>query len=197
LELPRGIPSRDTFARVFERIDPREFQNSFKLWIASTTERTAGQVIAIDGKTLRRSHDQASDKKAIHTISAWATANQLVPGQLKTDDKSNEITAIPYLLKVLDISGCVITIDAMGAQKKTARTILDRGGDYVLALKENQKNLYDGCVLFFDAMKTLPPAEFTVESHQTVDGGHGRIETRACFTTSAFTGLRTRTNGPD
>lgn len=178
LELPRGIPSHDTIGRVFERIDPREFQNSFKLWIASITERTGGQVIAIDGKTLRRSHDKAHDKKAIHMVSAWASANQVVLGQLKTEDKSNEITAIPYLLKLLDISGCIITIDAMDAQKKIARIIRERGGDYVLALKENQKSLHDDCALFFEQMKSLSREGFTFDQHATVDGGHGRIETR-------------------
>ena len=117
LELPHGIPSHDTFGRIFERMNPNEFQNSFKRWIESVTERTKGQVVAIDGKTLRRSHDRSNDKKAIHMISAWASSNQVVLGQLKTREKSNEITAIPNLLKLLDISGCIITIDAMGTQR--------------------------------------------------------------------------------
>ena len=143
LELPRGIPSHDTFGRIFERLNPQEFQNSFKRWIESVTERTKGQVIAIDGKTLRRSHDRSNNKKAIHMISAWASSNQVVLGQLKTEEKSNEITAIPQLLKLIDISGCIITIDAMGTQKKIAKTIIDKSADYILAVKENHKTLYN------------------------------------------------------
>lgn len=184
LELPRGIPSHDTIGRVFERIDPGEFQCSFMHWIASVTQRTEGQVIAIDGKTLRRSHDQSKDKKAIHMISAWASLNQVVLGQLKTDAKSNEITAIPYLLKLLDISGCIVTIDAMGAQKEIAKTIVKQGGDYVLALKGNQENLYNDCALFFDSREDFAPEDFIFDRHETVDGGHGRIETRSYTITS-------------
>lgn len=196
LELPRGIPSHDTIGRVFERIDPQEFQSSFKLWIASVTEETGGQVIAIDGKTLRRSHDQSKDKKAIHMISAWASANQVVLGQLKTDEKSNETTAIPYLLKLLDISGCIVTIDAGGAQKKIAGTILDRGGDYVLALKENQKNLYKDAKLFFDKMDDFDPEEFSFDCHETVDSGHGRMETRTYYITSDIDWLADKDKWP-
>ena len=184
LELPHGLPSHDTIGRVFERIDPGEFQNSFKLWIESITERTKGQIIAIDGKTLRRSHDSANDKKAIHMISAWAASNQVVLGQLKTEEKSNEITAIPYLLKLLDIKGCIITIDAMGTQKEIAKTIVKQGGDYVLALKGNQESLYNDCVLFFDSREDFAPEDFTFDHHETVDGGHGRIETRTYTITS-------------
>ena len=197
LALPYGIPSHDTIGRLFERIDPGEFQNSFKLWIAAVTHKTEGQVIAIDGKTLRRSHDQSKDKKAIHMISAWASANQVVLGQLKTDDKSNEITAIPYLLKLLDISECIVTIDAAGAQKKIARTIREKGADYVLALKENQKALYDDCVLFFDQMDALAGEDFAFERHETVDGGHGRIETRTYFMTSDIDWLAGREKWAD
>ena len=141
LKLPHGVPSHDTFGRIFERMLPNEFQNSFMRWIESVATLTKGQVIAIDGKTLRRSHDRSNDKKAIHMISAWASSNQVVLGQLKTEEKSNEITAIPTLLKLLDISGCIITIDAMGTQKKIAKTIIDKAGDYILALKENHKTL--------------------------------------------------------
>jgi predicted transposase YbfD/YdcC len=184
LELPYGIPSHDTFGRIFERMNPNEFQNCFKLWIESVTERTKGQVIAIDGKTLRRSHDKSGDKKAIHMISAWASSNQVVLGQLKTEEKSNEITAIPHLLKLLDISGCIITIDAMGTQKKIAQTIIKNDGDYVLAVKENHKTLYDDTVLFFKEMESMKSEGFTFDEHKTVDGGHGRIETRKYVMTS-------------
>ena len=113
LELPHGIPSHDTFDRIFERINPQQFQDGFKKWIASVARQTKGQVVAIDGKTLRRSHDKSDNKKAIHMISAWASTNQIILGQLKTDEKSNEITAIPYLLKLLDLSGCIITIEGV------------------------------------------------------------------------------------
>jgi len=184
LELPYGIPSHDTFGRIFERMNPNEFQNCFKLWIESVTERTKGQVIAIDGKTLRRSHDKSGDKKAIHMISAWASSNQVVLGQLKTEEKSNEITAIPHLLRLLDISGCIITIDAMGTQKKIAETIIKNDGEYVLAVKENHKRLYDDTVLFFKEMESMKSEGFTFNEHKTVDGDHGRIETRKYVMTS-------------
>lgn len=184
LELPSGIPSHDTFGRIFERMNPNEFQNCFKRWIQSVTELTKGQVIAIDGKTLRRSHNRSSDKKAIHMISAWASSNQIVLGQLKTEEKSNEITAIPLLLKLLDISGCIITIDAMGTQKKIAKTIMNNDGDYILALKENHKTLYDDTVLFFNEIESMESEGFIFDKHETVDGDHGRIETRKYTMTS-------------
>ncbi len=196
LELPRGIPSHDTFGRIFERLNPHEFQNSFKRWIESVTERTKGQVIAIDGKTLRRSHDRSSNKKAIHMISAWASSNQVVLGQLKTEEKSNEITAIPYLLKLLDISGCIITIDAMGTQKKIAKTIIDKDGDYVLAVKENQKRLYSDTKLFFHQMESMKKEGYTFEEHTTVDGNHGRVETRKYVITSDIDWLQDKENWP-
>jgi len=184
LLLPYGIPSHDTFGRIFERMNPKEFQNCFMHWIKFVTEQTKGQVVAIDGKTLRRSHDKSNDKKAIHMVSAWASSNKVVLGQLKTEEKSNEITAIPQLLKLLDISGCIITIDAMGTQKKIAKTIIDNSGDYVLALKDNHKNLHDDVVLFFDEMENMQEDGFTFDEHETIDGDHGRLETRKYTTTS-------------
>ena len=184
LELPHGIPSHDTFGRIFEKIIPNEFQNSFMCWIESVAELSKGQVIAIDGKTLRRSHDNSNNKKAIHMISAWASENQVVLGQLKTEDKSNEITAIPNLLKLLDISGCIITIDAMGTQKKIAKTIIANGADYILALKENQKTLCSDVRLFFDQIEGMKKQGYYFDEHITVDGGHGRVETRKSVITS-------------
>jgi predicted transposase YbfD/YdcC len=184
LELPRGIPSHDTIGRIFERMNPDEFQNCFKVWIESVTDLTKGQVIAIDGKTLRRSHDRSSDKKAIHMISAWAASNRTILGQLKTKEKSNEITAIPLLLKLLDISGCIITIDAMGTQKKIAKSIIDKYADYILALKGNHKVMYDSVVLFFEQMESMESEGFTFDQYETVDGDHGRIETRKYSITS-------------
>ena len=194
LQLPYGIPSHDTIGRILERINPHEFQNSFKLWIQSITERTEGQVVAIDGKTLRRSHDRSNDKKAIHMISAWAASNQVVLGQLKTEEKSNEITAIPYLLKLLDISGCIITIDAMGTQKKIAKTIKDNDADYILAVKENHKTLYDDTVLFFKERGLLNPDGFVFDEYETVDGSHGRIETRKYVMSSDIDWLQDKEN---
>ncbi len=194
LKLPHGVPSHDTFGRIFERMIPNEFQNSFMQWIGSVAELTKGQVIAIDGKTLRRSHDKSNDKKAIHMISAWASSNQVVLGQLKTEEKSNEITAIPTLLKLLDISGCIITIDAMGTQKKIAKTIIDKAGDYILALKENHKTIHDESVLFFDKMEEMKTQGYAFDEHTTVDGGHGRIETRRTVVTSDIDWLEDKEN---
>ena len=141
LELPNGIPSHDTFARVFALLNPEQFQDCFLHWVKSIAEVSEGEVIAIDGKTLRQSYDNANGKGAIQMVSAWATANRLVLGQCKVESKSNEITAIPKLLKMLELKGCIVTIDAMGTQTKIAQQIVEGGGDYVLALKGNQGNL--------------------------------------------------------
>lgn len=179
LELPHGIPSADTFERVFAMIDPEAFKSCFSDWIQAICQLTNGEVIAVDGKTLRRSHDKNKDVPPIHMISAWACTNGLVIGQIKTDEKSNEITAIPELLKQLEIKGCVVTIDAMGCQKKIARTIAKKGADYVFALKGNQSNLHDDIKLFFQGHdKKL------LKHHETVDGEHGKIEIRNYWTTS-------------
>lgn len=196
LELPYGIPSHDTFDRIFERMNPQEFQSSFKKWIASVAKQTKGQVVAIDGKTLRRSHNRSEDKKAIHMISAWASENQVVLGQLKTEEKSNEITAIPYLLKLLDLSGCIITIDAMGTQKKIAKTIIDSNCDYILALKENHKTLYENTVRFFDQMDSMKKEGYCFDEYEAVDGGHGRIETRRNVITCDIAWLDDKENWP-
>jgi predicted transposase YbfD/YdcC len=143
LILPNGIPSHDTFGRVFALLDPQEFQSGFLSWIQAISELTAGQVVAIDGKRLRRSHDGRLGRAAIHMVSAWASANRLVLGQLKTDEKSNEITAIPELLKLLVIEDCIVIIDAMGCQTEIAQLIVEGRGSYVLALKGNQGTLHD------------------------------------------------------
>lgn len=129
LELPHGIPSHDTFGRVFALLNAKQFQRRFIRWIRAVYEVTQGQIVAIDGKRLRRSHDKTLGKNAIHIVSAWATENELVLGQVKTDEKSNEITVIPQLLAVLEISGCIVTLDAIGCQKKIAQQIIDQGGD--------------------------------------------------------------------
>lgn len=184
LALPNGIPSHDTFGRVFARLDPEKFAQCFTRWVEAVSQLTQGQVIAIDGKALRRSHDRANGKSAIHMVSAWASANHLLLGQVKVDDKSNEITAIPELLEVLELSGCIVTIDAMGCQKGIARQIVDQGADYVLALKENQGGLYQGVTDTFERGLESGFEGLEHDFHQTVGKGHGRIETRQCWAVS-------------
>ena len=184
LVLPNGIPSHDTFNRVFNRLDPDEFQRSFLSWIRAASELISGQVIAIDGKVLRRSHDHGVGKAAIDMVSAWATENHLVLGQVKVNEKSNEITAIPQLLKALEISGCIITIDAMGCQTEIAKEIVEQEADYVLALKDNQGNLFEDVKLLFDDLEKSEYKAYSYSYHKTVDKGHGRIEIRECWVIS-------------
>jgi hypothetical protein len=150
LELPHGIPSHDTFGRVFRLLDPEVFQRGFRSWIEAVQAIIQGQVVAIDGKTLRRSHDRTLGKAAIQMVSAWATANCLVPGQKKVSEHSKEITAIPELLEVLDLAGCFVTVDAIGCQREIAAAIIDQKADYVLVLKQNQVDLYTGAVGLFE-----------------------------------------------
>ena len=184
LQLPKGIPSHDTFGRVFAKIKPEEFQKRFVEWVQAVETLTAGQVIAVDGKKLRRSHDQAAGKAAIYMVSAWATENQLVLGQTKVADKSNEISAIPELLRLLDISGCIVTIDALGTQTEITETIIAGGGDYLLALKENQAHLFEDVQYLFEALDTAQGLKSTpYQSAKSVNKGHGRIETRECWAT--------------
>ena len=181
LALPNGIPSHDTFARVFARLNPEQLQESFLSWVRAVSRVSEGEVIAIDGKTVRRSYDQGKNQGAIHMVSAWASQNRLVLGQRKVDDKSNEITAIPELLKVLDINGCIVTIDAMGTQKALAKQIMAQGGDYVLALKGNQGNLFDDVQPIFEQAKAQDFQGIEHDFYQTIDAGHGRIEKRRCW----------------
>jgi len=184
LDLPHGIPSADTFKRVFARIDPEEFKASFIRWIQAICELTKGEIVSVDGKTVRRSHDKSNGKSAIHMVSAWACANGIVLGQRKTDEKSNEITAIPELLKLLEIKGCIVTIDAMGCQKHIAEAIIDKEADYVFSLKGNQGRLHNDVELFFQEQRKKNFKEVVFDYHETVDGGHGRIEIRRYWTTS-------------
>jgi len=184
IELPHGIPSHDTFGKVFAMIDPKEFQASFLEWVHEIAEITSGQLIAIDGKTVRRSHDRSKGKKAIHLVSAWASRNGLVLGQVKVDDKSNEITAIPELLKMLNIHGCIISIDAIGTQKEIVSTILEQGGDYLLAVKQNQGTLYDQIDLAYRIDRDNEFKDAPYDYARKVNKAHGRIETRACWVTS-------------
>ncbi len=184
LELPNGIPSHDTFGRIFARLDPVQFEACFMEWVEAVNEVMEGQVVAIDGKTIRRSHDRQAGKSAIHMVSAWASANHLVLGQIKVDDHSNEITAIPELLGALDVSGCTVTIDAIGCQKEIAATITDRGADYVLALKQNQPQLYDDVTEMFDHARRAGFSDLPHHFCETVGKGHGRIEKRRCWAVS-------------
>lgn len=178
LELPNGIPSHDTISRVFSKINPQEFERCFLEWVRSVTEKVSG-VVAIDGKTLRRSHDGATGKKALHLVSAWAAENRLVLAQLATEQKSNEITAIPELLRMLDLSGCIVTIDAMGTQKKIVKQIVQQNGDFALALKKNQGILYKKVQEAFELAKENSFATIKHEKTKMVENGHGRQETRA------------------
>ena len=155
--LPNGIPSHDTLRQaqgdVFSRLDPDRFQECFMEWSRAVAGLLPGEVVAIDGKTVRRSHDKRAGKQAIHPVSVWASANTLTLGQVKTDQKSNEITAIPRLLELLELNGCIVAIDAMGSQKEIAQGILDRGADYLLAVKENQGRLYQDVRDLFDGVE--------------------------------------------
>lgn len=182
LELPNGIPSHDTFGRVFARLNAEQFQQCFLAWIQAVSEVTRGQVIAIDGKVLRGSCNRLLGKAGIDMVSAWATANHLVLGQVKVDDKSNEITAIPKLLQVLEIAGCIVTIDAIGCQTEIAQAIVDRDADYVLAVKENQGHLYQDITGLFAAAQEVNFKDVPHDYHKTTDKGHGRLEIRQCWT---------------
>jgi len=184
LDLPHGIPGHDTFRRVLSRLDPEELTQCFLSWPEALSEVSGGEVVAIDGKTFRHSFDHAASKSAIHMVRAWASANRLVLGQLKVDEQSNEITAIPKLLQLLDVKDAVVTIDAMGCQKEIAQVITEQEANDVLALKENHKTLYEEVTLFFDEARGTEFADIAHEYHETVDGDHGRIETRRYWSTS-------------
>jgi len=178
LELPNGIPSHDTFARVFAQINPQQFQSCFLDWMKSIQKITSGEVVAIDGKTLRSSYDKNSDQSAIQMVSAWATTNKLVLGQVKVNEKSNEITAIPELLKVLELSGCLVTLDAIGCQKEIVKLITQHNADYVITLKKNQGNLYDEVEKLFQLGISAGFQEIQHSTYKTEEIGHDRHEIR-------------------
>lgn len=182
LSLPYGIPGHDTYRRVFSRIKPEELQKSFRLFIQEVFKVTDKQVIAIDGKSLRRSYESSDDKHKgmLHMVSAWAAENELILGQIKTREKSNEITAIPELLNLLVIKGCIVTIDAMGCQKKIAEQIIKQEGDYLLAVKENQGKLYQAMEKTFESAKEQEFKNMVYDTDESLDCGHDRIETRRC-----------------
>jgi predicted transposase YbfD/YdcC len=183
LTLPHGTPSDDTFRRVISRLDPLAFETAFRDWMAAAVSHSQGDLIAIDGKTLRGSYDHADSKAALHMVSAWSSANGLVLAQEKVSDHSNEITAIPRVLEILDVHGCIVTIDAMGTQREIAEQIIDQGGDYVLALKQNQPSLYDDVRTFFEEAEARQFCGIAHGFCEQTDGGHGRIEVRRLWCT--------------
>ncbi len=174
----RGTPSHDQLGDLFAALDAEAFQQCFINWVASLT-KLGPDIVAIDGKTLRRSYQQGGAKAPVHMISAWSSRQRLVLGQNKVADKSNEITAIPDLLDLLTLKGATVTIDAMGCQREIAAKIIEKGADYVLALKGNQGTLRDDVELFFTSHKASPFKDITVSRHQTLEKSHGRIETRS------------------
>lgn len=178
LDLSKGIPSHDRFNAILGALKPAEFENCLLSWITALHQITDGQIVAIDGKTLRRSFDAASSKSAIHMVSAWASTNHVSLGQVVVDAKSNEITAIPQLLEILEISGCLVTIDAMGCQTAIAQAIVDAKADYVLAVKGNQPTLHQGIVDFFLNHLEDNFARVKASRHETEEQGHGRTERR-------------------
>ena len=177
LRLPGGIPSHDTFNRVFSALDPEELEKGFVAWVSSIARLTAGEVVAIDGKALRGTQEpskkQSGKKAIVHMASAWANSNNLVLGQRRVDEKSNEITAIPRLLDALELSGTVVTIDAMGCQRSIAAKIVEKKADYILAVKENQGHLLEEIEDSFQMLAADAVAE-------EIDCGHGRVERRTC-----------------
>lgn len=184
LDLSNGIPSHDTFGRVFSRIDAEQFQIGFSRWVAGISKQLEGEIVAIDGKMLRRSHNKTIGKDAIYMVSAWATGAHLVLGQRKVDEKSNEITAIPLLLETLALAGCIVTIDAMGCQREIAQAIVDQNADYVLSLKGNHGHLHDDTIEMFTYFEKIAFAHIEHSYSQTVSKGHGRIEIRECWSFS-------------
>lgn len=196
LRLPNGIPSHDTFNRVFARLKPDVFTRCFVAWMEQVVTLTDGEVVAIDGKTLRRSFDRVSSKAAIHMISAFATANGVSLGQLKVEDKTNEINAIPKLLDLLSLKGCLVTIDAMGCQREISEKILAEGADYCLALKDNQPALANDVEDFFETFSPVTTEKTPYQSFEETNKGHGREETRRYFITDEIEEIQRVHNWP-
>lgn len=192
LHLPNGIPSHDTFGRLFAALDPEAFERCFVVWVRGLVELSGEQALHIDGKTLRRSFDGASSKAAIHMVSAWASKTELALGQITTDAKSNEITAIPKLLDLISLHGAVVTIDAMGCQRDIAKKIVEQGGDYILAVKDNHKTLHEDLKLLFDEAIPRNFDAMGYDFFEEADKGHGRIETRRVWVTREVAWLRER-----
>ncbi len=190
LDLPNGIPSHDTFGRVFAMLDAQQFERCFTEWVLAVREVLQGDVVAIDGKSVRRSHDRYIGKDAIHMVSAWASASGVALGQTRVDERSNEITAIPRLLEMLQVEGCIVTIDAMGCQKEVASKILDEKADYVLAVKKNQGRLHEDVHDIFDLARKSGFDSLDHDYHETINASHGRIETRRCWAVSDLDHIR-------
>ncbi len=190
LNLPNGIPSHDTFGRVFAKLDAQQFERCFTEWVLAVREVLQGDVVAIDGKRVRRSHDRYIGKDAIHMVSAWASASGVALGQTKVDGRSNEITAIPRLLEMLQVEGCIVTIDAMGCQKEVASKILEERADYVLAVKKNQGRLHEDVHDTFDLARKSGFDSLDHDYHETINAGHGRVETRRCWAVSDLDHIR-------
>jgi predicted transposase YbfD/YdcC len=180
LELPNGIPSHDTFQRVFGLLDRKEFAAVLFRWTQALHEATGGKLIAIDGKTLRRSFRRKSGQGMLHLVTAWASENSLTLGQVACAEKSNEITAIPELLQLLSLKGCTVTIDAMGCQTAITEQIRRQGGHYVLALKGNQSGLQDDVQTLFEEGIDTDFADMPHDVHETTETGHGRTDARTC-----------------
>jgi predicted transposase YbfD/YdcC len=185
LELPNGIPSHDTFGRVFSVLSPEVFEARFREWVASVREVCGEDIIAIDGKSLRRSHCRKKGLGPLHMVSAWSAANGLVLAQQATEAKSNEITAIPKVLEMLELKGCIVTIDAMGCQKAIVKDIVAQGGDYALALKGNQSTLAQAVEELFIDADAADYAGWWMDSYETIDRSHGRVERRRYVTLTA------------
>jgi predicted transposase YbfD/YdcC len=181
LDLPAGIPSHDTFSRVFRLLDAAEFQRRFMIWVEHHFRVPRGQVIAVDGKTARGSRDGFGGQEAIHLVSAWASETGVLLGQRKVDAKSNEITAVPELLKLLFIKGCIVTVDALNCQKDIAQTVIERQGDYVFALKANHPQLHQDVIDWFAWAHQRDFRDVPHDFYQTVNKGHGRLEIRRCW----------------
>lgn len=191
IDLPNGIPSHDTLGRVFSALNPILLERAFRDWVSALTTVTQGEVVAIDGKTLRRSFQRAGGA-FVHMVSAWATSNRVVLGQVKTDDKSNEITAIPRLLELLSVRGCLVTIDAMGCQKAIVDKIVEAKADYLIAVKDNQAKLHAAIAAEFEQrVPSLAKAQ-SLDFHETEEVGHGRHEIRRCWTLTDLSAIPQR-----
>lgn len=184
LELPNGIPSHDTMERTFKFINPKQFEKCFIHWINEVANLEKGAIVSIDGKTMRGTNDKRTGRSAIHVVSAWASQNQLVLGQVKTNEKSNEITAIPELIDLLSLKDCIVTIDAMGTQRNIAEKIIEKGAEYVLALKENQGNLHIDVKDYFEFMLTDKVKDKQYDYFRKFEKGHGRSEIRHSYVVS-------------
>jgi predicted transposase YbfD/YdcC len=182
LILPNGIPSHDTFGRVFARLDPQEFERCFLSWMKAVQKRTHRQLVSVDGKILRRSHDRTLGKHAIEMVSAWASASRLVLGQVKVKAHSNAIKAMPKLLRVLELTGCIVTTDAAGCQTQIAQLIVARGADYLLAVKKNHGQLYQDVKDLFDGGQEEHFRQVPHDYAKQINKGHGRLEIRECWT---------------